>query len=154
MLRRRTVLRGLGTGVVASVAGCSADGGTAGVETSSVSMVDEQFDPRNVRVDAGTTVTWTNEDPTAHTVTSASDDWNVDVEVPGGETVSHTFENAGVYGVYCRFHGSRDLTGMSMKVAVGDATIAEPLGDGGDGGGGAYGRLPRGPLSHSSRHRR
>lgn len=119
------------------------DGGSDGssgavVETTSVTMVDTQFDPRNVHVDPGATVTWTNEDSASHTVTSASDNWSKDSEVGGGEKTSHTFEESDVYDVYCVFHGSADLSGMSMKVAVGDATIDDPLGgaSGGDSGGG------------------
>ena len=102
-------------------------------------MVDSQFDPRNVRVDVGATVTWTNEDVAGHTVTNASDNWSFDETVDGGATASHAFEASGVYDVYCRFHGTADLTGMSMKVAVGDATIDQPLGAGGGGGTGPYG---------------
>ncbi|MBX0325411.1 cupredoxin domain-containing protein [Halomicroarcula sp. F13] len=142
---RRTVLQ-MTCGAVAGVlAGCASggDGGESSVEdTTDVTMVDSQFDPRNVHVEAGATVSWTNEDGDAHTVTSASDNWDADVEVPGGETATHTFDGDGVYDVYCRFHGSSDLTGMSMKVGVGEATIERPLGggDGGDGGdaGGGY----------------
>lgn len=139
MISRRTLLRSATTGLVALVAGCAGGGGGAGVETSSVSMVDGQFDPRNVSVETGTELTWTNEDGTAHTVTAASDNWSMDVEVSGGGTASHTFDSEGVYEAYCRFHGSPDLSGMSLKVAVGDATIADPLGGGDGGGGGAYG---------------
>ncbi|MDG5778015.1 plastocyanin/azurin family copper-binding protein [Haloarculaceae archaeon H-GB2-1] len=125
------------------VAGCSGggSGGNGGngdqvVETTSVSMTDSQFDPRNVAVESGATVTWTNDDSTDHTVTAASDNWSLDATVPGGASTSHPFEADGVYDVYCRFHGSADLTGMSMKVAVGDATISDPLG--GSSGGGGY----------------
>ncbi|MFB6281296.1 MAG: plastocyanin/azurin family copper-binding protein [Haloferacaceae archaeon] len=144
MVRRRTLIRAA-AGALALAAGCSGSGGggetTAGgggatvVETTSVSMVDTQFDPRNVRVEAGAEVTWTNEDEGGHTVTAASDNWSLDVEVAGGERTSHAFAESGVYDVYCRFHGSPDLSGMSMKVAVGDATIEDPLTGGGDGGG-------------------
>lgn len=107
-------------------------------QTSSVTMVNTQFSPRNIHVDAGTKVTWTNEDSSAHTVTAASDNWNKDTEVQGGGSTTHTFSENGVYDVYCRFHGSQDLTGMSMKIAVGDAEIQNPLGAGGGGGGGVY----------------
>lgn len=147
MFLRRTVLRAAGAGALAAVAGCSgagggADGTTTGgtgatvVETTSVSMVDTQFDPRNIRVEAGAEVTWTNEDDVGHTVTSASDNWSLDVEVAGGERATHAFPERGVYDAYCRFHGSADLSGMSMRIAVGDAAIEAPLTDGGgeDGG--------------------
>lgn len=97
-----------------------------------------QFDPRNIQVDVGATVTWTNEDSFEHTVTSASDNWSKDTRVPGGEQTTHTFEESGVYDVYCTIHGSANLTGMSMKVGVGGATIESPLGGSEQDGGGVY----------------
>lgn len=99
-----------------------------GVETSTVDMVDFQFDPRNVHVDNGPEVTWINQDSTSHTVTNASDNWSKDTVVEGGGETTHTFTDSDVYDVYCRFHGSADLSGMSMKISVGDATIQDPLG--------------------------
>lgn len=127
-----------------SLAGCTGNGNGGGSdsggggnieETSQVSMTGSQFDPRNIHVDVGTTVTWTNDATHEHTVTSASDNWSFDERVPGGDAVEHAFEESGVYDVYCTIHGSSDLSGMSMKVGVGDATIENPLGtDGGDGG--------------------
>lgn len=157
-LSRRGFLRASGVVAAATaVAGCSGGSGGGGgdttdgggsdavKETTEVAMTGSQFQPRNIHVDAGATVTWTNEDGYAHTVTAASDNWSFDEEVSGGGSVSHTFENSGVYDVYCKFHGSADLTGMSMKIAVGDATIEDPLGGGGGdetttegGGGGVY----------------
>lgn len=151
-MQRRRYLAATG-GLAVPLAGClggsdddgsGGDGDTGGdgaavVETTDVSMVASQFDPRNVHVSAGATVTWTNEDGAAHTVTAASDNWSFDENVPGGEATQYTFESSGVYDVYCTYHGSADLTGMSMKVGVGDATIEEPLGgSGGGGGGGPY----------------
>lgn len=142
-LTRRTFLGTTGTSVAFGLAGCSGGSGDGGgtdiPETTTIAMVDTQFDPRNTHVDTGATVTWENEDDTAHTVTSASDNWSKDAEVAGGEQTTHTFEQAEVYEVYCTFHGSTDLSGMSMKIGVGDATIEDPLGDGdSDDGGGVY----------------
>ncbi len=120
--------------------GDSGDGSSDPVET--VEMVGSQFEPRNLEVDAGTTVTWVNQDSAAHTVTDASDNWSFDEQIDGGEEASFSFEDSGVYDVYCKFHGSADLSGMSMKIGVGGATIRSPLGggsggsDGNDGGGG------------------
>ncbi len=104
------------------------NGQTSIQETNSVSMVNSQFSPRNIHIDIGTTVTWTNDDGFGHTITSASDNWEKDTEVSGGGSTTYTFEESGVYDVYCRFHGSEDLSGMSMKIAVGNATIQSPLG--------------------------
>lgn len=143
-MRRRTFLAGAAA-TSAAVAGCSGgstDGGTTEattdrpvVETTSVAMTNSQFDPRNIAVGTGETVTWTNEDDYAHTVTSASDNWNKDTDVSAGGSTTYTFDDSGVYDVYCELHGSADLSGMSMKVAAGDATIEEPLGVGGGDGG-------------------
>lgn len=142
-MQRRRFLAVAGWAVTAAAAGClgsgtdsTGDGGQV-IETTDVSMVGSQFDPRNVNVDAGATVTWTNDDSAAHTVTNASVNWTFDEEVAGGGSTEFTFEESGVYAVYCRFHGSADLTGMSMKVGVGDATIEQPLG-GAQGSGGVY----------------
>lgn len=139
MLSRRSFTRKAFVVGFAGFAGCL--GGDSGVrETSSVTMVNTQFKPRNIHVDVGTEVTWTNEDSGAHTVSAASNNWSKDTEVAGGGSTTHTFSESGVYDVYCRFHGSQDLSGMSMKIAVGDAEIQNPLGaGGGGGGGGGYG---------------
>lgn len=143
-MNRRTFLTTTGSIASTTVAGCagggdggSASGGSEIVETADVAMVGSQFDPRNIHVPAGATVRWTNENSAAHTVTNASDNWSFDAEVSGGDTAEFTFEESGVYDVYCRFHGSTDLTGMSMKVGVGDATIEEPLGAGRSSSGGS-----------------
>lgn len=141
MISRRQLLAASATAVVTAVSGCAGptDGQGAGQETSDVSMADSQFQPRNIHVDTGTTVTWTNEGSRAHTVTSASDNWSQDTTIAPGEEATHTFADGGVYDVYCTYHGSSELTGMSMKVGVGDATIENPAGGDGGGGGGAYG---------------
>lgn len=70
-------------------------------------------------------------------MTSASNNWDKDTNVPGNEQTIHTFDQDNLYDVYCTYHGSAELSGMSMKVGVGDATIQNPLG-GEDEGGGAY----------------
>jgi len=146
MIYRRRFLAASAAAAVATVAGCtgntdgSSSGGGASVkETSDVSMTGNQFQPRNIHIDTEATVTWTNDDSFEHTVTSASDNWSKDTSVAAGEQTTHTFENGGVYDVYCTIHGGSDLSGMSMKVGVGDATIESPLDGGGNSDdGGAY----------------
>lgn len=145
MISRRRVLAAVTAAAITAASGCTGSTGESGddegatiEETSDVQMTDSQFQPRNIQIDAGTTVTWTNEDSVEHTVTSASDNWSKDTSVPGGEQTTHTFEDSGVYDVYCSIHGSSDLSGMSMKVGVGDATIESPLGGGETDGGGGY----------------
>lgn len=131
-MKRRTFLATVGSTSTLVVTGCAGSGNSAVEETADVVMSDSQFDPRNIHADAGSTVTWTNEDETRHTVTAASDNWTKDSDVDGGEETTHTFEESGVYDVYCTVHGDADLSGMSMKVGIGDATIGSPLGSDSD----------------------
>ena len=71
-----------------------------------VRMKDIAFAPANIVIDAGTTVTWTNFDSEAHTVTSDEGD-EVDSELIGkSETFSHTFETPGEYFYHCEPHSN------------------------------------------------
>ena len=77
---------------------------SGGSET--VDMKDIQFVPKNVTVKAGTTITWTNSDQVAHTVTKEGgpgadfDSGNVD---PGG-TFEQTFDEPGKVDYVCTIH--------------------------------------------------
>ncbi|MFB6362307.1 MAG: cupredoxin domain-containing protein [Halobacteriales archaeon] len=116
------------------MAGCSTGSSNSSAEagpivaSDDVSLPDGQFDPRNIEAPVGAIVTWTNDGQTSHTVTAASDNWSFDQTVPAGTSTEFSFTDSGVYDVYCRFHGSHDLTGMSMNVTVGRASIDAPLG--------------------------
>jgi len=138
-LTRRALLGSGGAALAAGLAGCTSGDGDGGADTTdespgttpggaTVTMVASRFDPRTLAVETGATVTWVNEDGSAHTVTAASENWALDEEVPAGGRTSHTFETPGVYDAYCEFHGTPDLDGMSMRVAVGGATVGAPLG--------------------------
>ncbi|HEX2193513.1 MAG TPA: plastocyanin/azurin family copper-binding protein [Candidatus Limnocylindria bacterium] len=90
----------------------SAEASEAGSDT--VALVNFQFDPTELNVAAGTTVTFVNEDDAAHTVTegengAAAEDARFDEEVAGGDSVEVTFEEAGDYNVTCRFHGQMNM---------------------------------------------
>ncbi len=74
-----------------------------------VAIDDFAFSPETLSVPAGTTVTWSNEDATSHTVTAGSEDepdpQAFDLEVDEqGQTVAFTFEDAGTYAYYCELH--------------------------------------------------
>lgn len=88
------------------------------------------FDPEIVKVPSGTTVTWTNEDAVAHTVTSGAigeqgvpgvskgkpdrpDGLFDDELADAGATSSFTFDEPGTYEYFCRIHG-----GMTGTVVV------------------------------------
>lgn len=76
------------------------------------------FNVSNLEVSAGTEVTWTNKSSVDHTVTSGNrggDDAGdlFDRDLSPGQTFSYTFENAGSYDYFCRFHA-----GMAAEVTV------------------------------------
>ena len=79
-----------------------------------------QFNPVNLSVAAGTTVTWENGDGIGHTVTSATGSADTyDLSLASG-TVSHQFTAAGTYNYYCRIHGANGTppTGMHGTITV------------------------------------
>jgi plastocyanin len=91
----------------------------AGAEgaAASVRIVDSEFRPRQIKVKAGTTVTWKNEGRMAHTVTA--DDGSFESPTLGaGKTFSREFTEPGTYRYYCAFHGGKDGDGMSGTVVV------------------------------------
>ena len=66
-----------------------------------------RFDPKVIEVEAGDTVTWTNEDNFTHTVQV---DGQEDHKVGQGESVSITFDEPGTYDYVCTLH-SKDMDG-------------------------------------------
>jgi plastocyanin len=90
-------------------AGCGGSSESSGpVATTQVEMVKSyRFDPKVIEVDAGDTVTWTNEDNFTHTVQV---DGQGDHKVGQGESVSITFDAPGTYSYVCTLH-SQDMDG-------------------------------------------
>ncbi len=60
--------------------------------------------PDPITVTVGTTVTWTNEDPTTYTVTSDDGLFNADLNFR--DSFSYTFNKPGTYTYYCATHYS------------------------------------------------
>ena len=88
------------------------------------------FQPYNVSVDVGGTVTWTNTDKQLHTVSSGNgpnDNSTGSVFDTGfstfkpGTTFSHTFTTAGTFNYYCQVH-----PWMAGVVTVAEATTPTP----------------------------
>jgi plastocyanin len=73
-----------------------------------VVMKDLAFVPKVVRIKAGTTVVWTNQDDVVHTVTSGTtaDDgvWVSSPGIAGGKSFSHTFAVPGTFPYFCKPH--------------------------------------------------
>ena len=88
------------------------------------------FQPKELEIEAGTTVRWTNGDEILHTATSgeqtrqgvpgvteakpARPDGTFDLEMDGrGSSASFTFEDPGTYKYFCRVHAA-----MTGRVTV------------------------------------
>lgn len=79
---------------------------------ANVSISGYAYVPSTLTVSVGTTVTWTNQDPVAHTVTS-NDNLFDSGDIATGATFSHTFEQKGTFNYHCTIH-----TYMTGKIIV------------------------------------
>jgi plastocyanin len=76
---------------------------------SAVTIKDFAFAPATLEVAAGTTVTWTNQDSTSHTV--VADDGSFKSDPLGtGATFTQTFATAGTFTYHCSIHPSMKAT--------------------------------------------
>jgi plastocyanin len=91
------------------VAGCGGAGQSGEpVATTEVTMAKSyRFDPHTIEIEAGQSVTWTNDDNFTHTVQV---DGQEDHEVEPGESVSIEFDEPGTYHYVCRLH-RQDMDG-------------------------------------------
>ena len=75
-----------------------------------------RFDPVDVTVQAGDTVTWTNEDTSSHTVTSEDDSFAEGELNNQGDTYNIDFGAEGEFPYFCQFHGT--MRGKVIVVAA------------------------------------
>jgi plastocyanin len=98
--KARVMIAGLGAALVLGAVA------TAGVQAQTGNGVAVQafvFDSAEITVPAGTTVTWTNNDPVPHTVTDVNQAWDSGL-FDQGATFSKTFDAPGEYSYYCIPH--------------------------------------------------
>ena len=88
----------------------------AGAEVD-VRMVNFTYQPEEITIQVGTTVTWINDDTIIHDVISGTRDSPTGLiespDIAAGESFSFTFEEVGTYEYYCSYHA-----GMSGTVIV------------------------------------
>lgn len=128
-MRNRTLVLALATAV--ALAGCTGgnqgygggtegSGGGSGSVDATVEALDNRFDPEQLNVATNATVKWVNKGSNSHTVEirpeGGSDTVHSAVIAPG-ESTTYTFQDAGTYQVWCRYHGSPG-GGMHMTVTV------------------------------------
>jgi plastocyanin len=87
-------------------------GNSAGPGMNEVFIQNMAFNPATITVNAGTTITWTNKDGYAHTVTSDANLFNSG-NIGSNGTFTYTFATAGTYSYHCAIHAS-----MTAKVVV------------------------------------
>ncbi len=89
-----------------------------------VRMEDNFFDPANITVEPGTTVTWVQSGNNPHTTTSYDGLWDSGlIEGGSGGTFSFTFEEPGTYDYFCIPHEDLGMVG-SVTVTGGTATAS------------------------------
>jgi len=122
MKRKYTLIVFLGLAVLA--AACSPNAAStpaitqpAAIGTAQVTIANFAFDPAQLQVKVGTTVTWTNNDSTGHTVT-ADDGTFTSSTLKKGDTYSFTFNEVGAFAYYCKPHGGPGGQGMSGVITV------------------------------------
>jgi plastocyanin len=95
-----------------------ADTGQAGGGGAQVGMKNIQFEPADVTIKAGETVTWTNDEAVAHDVEGSGKGVKFSSGEEGGmnegDTFKFTFDKAGTYDYICRVHAP----GMAGTVTV------------------------------------
>jgi plastocyanin len=87
----------------------AADDGGGEASGTDVTIADFAFDPGDLTVSAGDTVTWTNDDGTEHTVTSDDDAFDSG-DISGGDTFEQTFDEAGEFAYHCSIHSQMSGT--------------------------------------------
>ena len=104
----RPLLVALAASLTILAAGCGESESSEPVATTEVAMAKSyRFDPKTIEIEAGQSVTWTNEDNFTHTVQV---DGQEDHKVERGESVSIAFDKPGTYHYVCTLH-SQDMDG-------------------------------------------
>ena len=75
-----------------------------------VTMKDIKFNPDSLKVKAGQTVTWTNDDSVGHDVTADGFNSGGAGNIEPGKTFTHKFAKAGSYPYVCSVHPGMEGT--------------------------------------------
>lgn len=127
MRKHATVLALLGSmSLLAACGSTEADPAEPKADGPTVTTKLLTFEPEELTVKAGTTVTWKVSDSVGHTVTTGSfelggdglrtsenPDGRIDKPIGAGKEASYTFTEPGTYTYYCSIH-----KGMSGEVTV------------------------------------
>ncbi|MEX2227871.1 MAG: plastocyanin/azurin family copper-binding protein [Dehalococcoidia bacterium] len=98
-----TVLAACGSGGSEDAYGERDPLGVAG-NAVTVELTNLQFAPQGIRIKAGTTVTWVNNDAAVHNVRQIDSVFLSQDVMPRGDTFSYTFDAPGTFRYQCTFH--------------------------------------------------
>lgn len=74
-----------------------------------INIANFTFNPGNITVAAGTSITWTNGDGPSHTTTSDEEGWDSGV-LASGDSFELVFDTPGVFAYHCSIHPSMSAT--------------------------------------------
>ena len=91
--------------VIAPACGGDDDEPQAAAGGDTVSIEDFVYKPAELTVKSGTTVTFTNKDGFAHTVTAKDKSYDSE-NLDEGQSFEHTYDEPGTYEYFCAIHNS------------------------------------------------
>ena len=104
---------GGGATTAGAAATTAASGGAApAAGAGAVTIKDFAFDPGDLSVAKGTTVTWKNDDSATHRIKSGDGSFD-SKDLKNGDSFEHTFDTAGTFDYICGIHPS-----MKGKITV------------------------------------
>ncbi len=106
-----------------SLVGRAAQAAPAQQAGMTVQILDYKFEPKTLTVPVGTKVTWQNSGKVPHTATSDTGVFDIG-NLDAGASGSFTFNTAGTYPYYCKYHGNKGGAGMSGTIVVTAAQTA------------------------------
>lgn len=93
-----------------SSSGSSSSQSSQAVSTDAVTIQNFAFSPASITVKKGSTVTWTNNDATGHTVTESDGQTGPASQLlSNGQKYSFTFNQTGTFRYHCTIHS--EMTG-------------------------------------------
>jgi len=81
-------------------------GAAASAQSVAVEIKDFAFNPPEITVPVGGSVTWTNDDGTPHTATGLDRKVLQSGPIAPGESFTQTFDTAGTFDYFCEFHAN------------------------------------------------
>ncbi len=104
-INRRTALRILATTAAAVPAVATMARADGHATNHTVVIRNFAFEPANITIKAGDTITWVNEDDARHSAWDLNNQFDTGL-LSKGQSASLTFASAGTFGYRCRPHGN------------------------------------------------